>query len=86
MSHSLNHEQSAFVSLTFLINRQAIMTVLACERGRTLCTGAAWCILLTDIDHSKSVNDTNGYAGAVLYASKYGGWNPSQVCYAGRVL
>jgi len=61
------------------------MTVLARERGRTLCTGAAWCILMTDIDRSKSLNDTNGYAGAILYASKYGGWSPNQTYYEGRV-
>lgn len=48
--------------LTGLHNRQVMMTVLERERERAIRTGAKCCVVLADIDHFKSVNDTHGHA------------------------
>ena len=47
--------------LTGLQNRQVMMRVLERERERALRTGTPCCIVLADIDHFKSVNDTHGH-------------------------
>ena len=47
--------------LTGLHNRQVMMAVLERERERAVRTGAKCCIVLADIDHFKSVNDTHGH-------------------------
>lgn len=47
--------------LTGLHNRQVMMAVLERERERAVRTGTGCCIVLADIDHFKSVNDTHGH-------------------------
>jgi diguanylate cyclase len=47
--------------LTGLQNRQIMMQVLDRERERAIRTGAPCCVVLADIDHFKSVNDTHGH-------------------------
>jgi diguanylate cyclase (GGDEF)-like protein len=47
--------------LTGLHNRQVMTAVLERERERAVRTGAKCCIVLADIDHFKSVNDTHGH-------------------------
>jgi len=48
-------------SLTGLHNRQAMMEVLEREKVRALRSSVPCCIVLADIDHFKSVNDTHGH-------------------------
>ncbi len=48
--------------LTGLHNRQIMMTSLERERERAVRTGAPCSLVLADIDHFKSVNDTYGHA------------------------
>lgn len=48
-------------TLTGLHNRQTMMGVLEREQERALRSGAPCCIVLADIDHFKSVNDTHGH-------------------------
>ncbi len=48
--------------LTGLNNRQIMMPVLERERARAIRTGTPCCVVLADIDHFKSVNDTHGHA------------------------
>jgi diguanylate cyclase len=48
--------------LTGLYNRQIMMPVLERERARAIRTDAPCCVVLADIDHFKSVNDTHGHA------------------------
>lgn len=47
--------------LTGLHNRQVMMTVLERELERAVRTGSPCCLVLADIDHFKSVNDTHGH-------------------------
>ncbi len=47
--------------LTGLHNRQIMMPVLEREHARAMRMGASCCIVLGDIDHFKSVNDTHGH-------------------------
>ncbi len=54
--------QSELDPLTGLHNRQIMMAVLERERERAVRTDAGCCIVLADIDHFKSVNDTHGHA------------------------
>lgn len=53
--------QSELDPLTGLHNRQIMMTSLERERERAIRTGAPCCVVLADIDHFKSVNDTHGH-------------------------
>lgn len=47
--------------LTAIPNRRRFMEVLAAERERAIHPGASFCLLIIDIDHFKTVNDTKGH-------------------------
>ena len=47
--------------LTGLHNRQVMMAVLEREWERAVRSGTGCCVVLADIDHFKSVNDTHGH-------------------------
>ncbi len=48
-------------SLTLLLNRGAILDMLAREVSRSVRSGGSLAILLADVDHFKNVNDTHGH-------------------------
>jgi len=57
---ALEHEAS-FDKLTELYNRRKFEEVLAAEIRRSERYGQSFCLLLLDIDHFKSINDTYGH-------------------------
>ncbi len=55
------HRKSMLDSLTHLWNRQAILDVLERELARSRRTGEPVGVLMADVDHFKTINDTHGH-------------------------
>jgi diguanylate cyclase (GGDEF)-like protein len=55
------HRKAMLDSLTHLWNRQAILDVLARELARGRRTGEPVAVLMADVDHFKTINDTHGH-------------------------
>jgi len=59
--------QATHDSLTGIFNRMAIMAVLEKELSRSIREGASVAVMMADVDHFKSVNDTHGHqAGDIV--------------------
>ncbi|HEV7518813.1 MAG TPA: sensor domain-containing diguanylate cyclase [Thermoanaerobaculia bacterium] len=55
------HRKAMLDSLTHLWNRQAILDVLERELARSRRTGEPVAVLMADVDHFKTINDTHGH-------------------------
>jgi two-component system, cell cycle response regulator len=54
--------QATHDSLTGLLNRKAILEILDRELVRSLRQGTEFSVIMADLDHFKSINDTHGHA------------------------